>query len=502
MREVLSRHDSRKTATKILDDRKKSHDSPSLIRVGANSRRRLVNGVHNKMCRLAHILAICLVVAVSVLGQSAGAGEIVPGDNLVIEGIPKIPASLAQTVNRYTNAWGFRLAGWDLAKRELLFKNLAGSETWILRGDTPGMSPKLSFFIPTGVYDVYYQPQAKYLVYNHDTDGNDSFQFYLFDIATRKSTLITDGKSRNTEPVWSRAGDRIIYSSSPPNANGVHLAIVNPFDPKTVRLVAEGKGNYLKAYDWSPDDRQVVFCDFASNTASTLWAIDIATGVKTLLSQKSGKEHDYYDNPQFSADGSGIYVITDRDSEFRRLTYLELSTRQCKPLSDHIKWDVEDFKLSPDGRSIAYVTNEDGVSRLHLLETKTGKERAMPAMPVGIISDLQWHRNSTDVAFNFRAPRTPNDVYSVDTATGKVEQWYKGTTGGVDLEKLAEPMRISWKSFDGRMISGFLQRPPTSFGGKRPVIINIHGGPEEQYRPEFGYYNNYLLSEARLQINA
>lgn len=110
-----------------------------------------------------------------------------------------------------------------LTKRELLFKNLAGSETWILRGAVPNVSPKLSFVIPTGVYDVYYQPQAKYLVYNKDADGNDSFQFYLYDISTRKSTLITDGKSRNTEPVWSNRGDMMTYSSSPPNGNGVDL---------------------------------------------------------------------------------------------------------------------------------------------------------------------------------------------------------------------------------------------------------------------------------------
>jgi dipeptidyl aminopeptidase/acylaminoacyl peptidase len=447
------------------------------------------------MFRLTHVLAIAVLAASLVLGQSTGAGEIVPGDNLVTEGIPKIPGSLAQTVNRYTNAWGYRLAGWDLVKRELLFKNLVGSETWILRGDTPGVSPKLSFFIPTGVYDVYYQPQAKYLVYNHDTDGNDSFQFYLFDIATRKSTIITDGKSRNTEPVWSRAGDKIIYSSSPPNGNGVDLSVVNPFEPKTARLLADGKGNYLKAYDWSPDDRKVVFCDFASNTASTLWVLDVATGEKTLLSPKRAKEDDYYDNPQFNADGSGVYVITDRDSQFRRVAYLDLTTKRYSFLSDYIKWDVEDLRLSPDGRALAFVTNEDGVSRLHLLDTKTGRDKPVPSLPVGIISEVQWHSDSSDLAFNFRTPRTPNDVYSLDTGTGKLDHWYKGVTGGADLEKLPEPQRISWRSFDRQMISGFLFRPPPSFTGKRPVIINIHGGPEEQYRPEFGYYNNYLLSE-------
>ena len=52
---------------------------------------------------------------------------------------------------------------------------------------------------------------------------------------------------------------------------------------------------------------------------------------------------------------------------------------------------------------------------------------------------------------------------------------------------------VRWKSFDGRTISGFLYRPPAKFTGKRPVIINIHGGPESQFRPSFlGRYNYYL----------
>lgn len=452
------------------------------------------------MKRLCTILAILGLAGNCVLAQNANKAEIVPGDNLIVEGIAKIPASLAQTVNRYTNAYGFRLAGWDLTKREVLLKNLAGSETWILRADTPGVLPKLSLFIPTGVYDVYYQPQAKYLVYNRDTDGNDSFQFYFYDISTRKSTLITDGKSRNTEPVWSNRGDKIIYSSSPPNGNGVDLSIINPLDPKGARLVAEGKGNYLKAYDWSPDDHKVVFCNFASNTVSTLWTLDVVTGEKSLLSTKKGKEAEYYDYPQFSKDAAGIYVVTDRDSEFRRLAYLDLTTKQYKYLSDHINWDVEEFRLSPDGKTLAFVTNEDGISRLHILDTKSGKEKQSPSLTAGVISDLQWHNNSVDLAFNFRSPSTPNDVYSVDADTGKVAHWYKGVTGGIDLDKLPEPRQIKWKSFDDKMISGFLYRPPATFTGKRPVIVNIHGGPEEQYRPDFGYHNNYFLNELGIAL--
>ncbi|NES74112.1 MAG: S9 family peptidase, partial [Okeania sp. SIO2D1] len=64
----------------------------------------------------------------------------------------------------------------------------------------------------------------------------------------------------------------------------------------------------------------------------------------------------------------------------------------------------------------------------------------------------------------------------------------------------AQPELIRWPSFDNRQISGFLYRPPTKFTGKRPVIINIHGGPESQYRPTFLGRQNYYLDELGVAI--
>lgn len=63
------------------------------------------------MIRVAHILIISVLVANSGFAQTSNNGEIVPSDSFVVDGIPKIPTSLAQAVNRYTHAWGFRVAG-------------------------------------------------------------------------------------------------------------------------------------------------------------------------------------------------------------------------------------------------------------------------------------------------------------------------------------------------------------------------------------------------------
>src|SRR5262249_32769403 len=151
-----------------------------------------------------------------------------------------------------------------------------------------------------------------------------------------------------------------------------------------------------------------------------------------------------------------------------------------------INWDVDEFRLAPDGKTLAVTTNEDGISRLYLIAVDTLQRKPTPALPIGIVSDLKWRNNSADLAFNIKSPRTPNDVYSLNVTTGNIERWSKGVILGVEAEKLSQPEIIKWKSFDGISISGYLYRPPAAFTGKRPVIIDIHGGPVDQYRPVFG----------------
>jgi dipeptidyl aminopeptidase/acylaminoacyl peptidase len=439
----------------------------------------------------AMLVALLLAAGlVQVQAQSTA-----PSKNIESVGVPPIPASLAREIQPYNSIYGLPLAAWNPVKREIWLKGLS-SVTWVSRVASPGAAPETSalYIQSGGIYDIYFQPQNKYLAYTRDANGNESFQLYLYEISSSSTTLLSDGKSRNTEPVWSNAGDKIVYSSSPSGAQGVNLRLLDPFDPKTDRLLEKSSGGYLKAYAWSPDDQSVVYCDFSSNTASSLWLIDVVTGKKVLLSEKSDKP-ELYDFPQFSNDGKRVYVVTDHDSDFRRLAFIDLASRKIGYVPSPKQWDVEEFQLAPDGRNVAFITNEDGVSKLHLFDLLDSKEHEVPQLPVGIMSDPKWNRDSTEVAFNLKSPRSPNDVYSVNVRTGKAEHWAKSVTNGMDTSKFSQPEVIQWQSFDKRTLSGFLYRPSAKFKGKRPVIIDIHGGPEEQYRPTFLYEDNYLLDE-------
>jgi dipeptidyl aminopeptidase/acylaminoacyl peptidase len=88
----------------------------------------------------------------------------------------------------------------------------------------------------------------------------------------------------------------------------------------------------------------------------------------------------------------------------------------------------------------------------------------------------------------------------LDVTNGAVARWTESELGGVVAATLNEAELIKWKSFDGLEISGFLHRPAAKFTGKRPVIVQIHGGPESQSTPVFLGRNNYFLNELGVAI--
>ena len=448
------------------------------------------------MTKLFRYLAVPLL-ATFCLGQ----GEtVVPNERLVGEGIPPIPATLAAGVDRYNNFRSASLASWHPVRREMLIATRFADVPQLHLIRMPGGARTQLTFYPDAVSQGKYSPaQANFFIFSKDVGGGEFYQLYRFDFAGGETTLLTDGKSRNTVPVWSHPGDKLVYGSTRRTGKDVDLYVIDPANPNSDRLLAQLEGGGWEALDWSPDGSKILAQEQISANQSHLWIIDAATGEKTLLTAERATQISYSDG-RFSKDGKGVYTSTDKDSEFHRLTYIDIASKQHTYLSLHIPWDVEEFDLTEDGKLLAFVTNQDGYGVLHLLDTQTRKERSLPALPGGIIDGLHWHRNSRDLGFNVISARSPSDVYSLDVETGKLDRWTESETGGLNTANFVEPQLIHWKSWDGRSISGFLYRPPQKFKGKRPVMVNIHGGPEGQYRPGFLGRNNYYLNELGIAI--
>jgi dipeptidyl aminopeptidase/acylaminoacyl peptidase len=394
--------------------------------------------------------ASSLLQPASVIAQSPEV--IAPAENLVVDGVPTIPAKLAAEVRRYTESRSAGLADWHPVRREILISTRFGNTAQIHRVATPlGARTQLTFFDePIG--NASYEPTAgRYFLFSRDVGGNEFGQIYRYDLASGAVTLLTDGgRSQNGGRRWNTRGDRIAYGSTRRNGTDRDIYVMDPLNPTSGRLLLEVKGGGWGVSDWSPDDRQLLVGEYLSVNQSRFYLVDASSGNRSLLVPDE-RDTVAYGNARFSRDGRGVYLTTDAGSEFQRLAYVDLGTRRITPLTVSINWDVEGFELSPDGRTIAFA-------------------------------------------------RSPSDVYSLNPRTGTVTRWTESELGGLIASELAEPSLIRWRSFDGREITGFYYRPQARFTGKRPVIINIHGGPEGQYRPGFLGRGNYYLNELGVAV--
>lgn len=437
-------------------------------------------------------LAITLLVAQQEIAS--------PNENLVVEGVPPIPASLAEAVARYSDFRSASLAGWNPAQREMLISTRFADVPQIHLVKMAGGARTQLTFYPDAVTQASFDPRhGDSFVFSKDVGGGEFYQFYRYDLSSGDISLLTDGKSRNVGMVWAHGGDTIAYGSTRRDGNDVDIWVMSPAHPKTDHMLAQLEGGGWQALDWSRDGSKLLVMNEVSAEESYLWLMDANSGAKTELTPKDAvKVH--YESAAFSKDGKGIYVTTDKDSEFHRLAYMDLASGQYACLTSNIPWDVDEFDLSDDGRSIAFVANEDGFGVLHVLDTATRKQRSLPALPKGVISRVLWHKDNRNLGFNISSARSSSDVYSLDIETGKFDRWTFSETGGLNTSNFAEPDLIHWNSWDRRSISGFLYRPPAKFAGKHPVIINIHGGPEGQFRPTFLGRSDYYLNELGIAL--
>jgi dipeptidyl aminopeptidase/acylaminoacyl peptidase len=445
--------------------------------------------------------ALLLSVPLAVSAAAAQGATLVPGENLVVQGVPAIPASLAAEVRRYTEARAASFADWHPTRREILVSTRFGNVPQLHRVAAPGGArTQLTFFDEPIGAAVYEPREGRSFLFLKDVGGNEFAQIYRYDMADGRVTQLTEGeRAQNALPVWNHAGTQVAYWSTRRNGADRDVWVMDPADPSTARMVMQNTGGGWFVGDWSPDGRSLVVQEYESINRSHLWMVDVASGARTPLTAR-GADSVAYGGAEFSADGRSLYITTDAGGEFLRLARMDLQTRRVTPLTAGIPWDVDEFDVAPDGRTVAFVANEEGISRLYLLDAATGRHRPVAGIPVGVMSGLAWHPSGREIGFSLNSARSPTDAYSVDVQSGALTRWTESELGGLVASELSEPQLVRWPTFDARTISGFLYRPPARSTGRRPVIINIHGGPESQSQPVFLGRNNYFLNEMGVAI--
>jgi dipeptidyl aminopeptidase/acylaminoacyl peptidase len=425
-----------------------------------------------------------------------------PGDNLIVKNIPSISADISTEVRRYTESRSASAVDWHPSRREMLITTRFGNTAQLHYLKNPmGARTQITFFEePVG--NATFEPNnGNYFIFTRDVGGNEFAQMYRYDMSDGRSTLISDGgRSQNGNIRWNKAGNKILFSSTRRNGADRDFWIMNPMEPNSASLVMEVKGGGWNINDWSADEKKLLVSEGLSVNESHLYMYDMAAKTKFEIGPLSKKEKVVNGSARFSMDGKYIFFITDFGSDFRRLARMNADGSDIRYITTDIRWDIAGYDLKDDGTRVLFTTNEDGLGKVYLMETSNLTWQPITALPKGQIGGAAWRPRSEDFVFGFSSASNNSDIYTYSFESFQVERWTESELGGMVASNLQDEELVRWKSFDGLEISGFLYRPNPKFTGKRPVIINIHGGPEGQSRPGFQGRNNYFLEELGVAI--
>src|SRR6266853_764659 len=191
-----------------------------------------------------HLLSSCSIALLISLSHVASAQEtpgpatLKPGENLLVQGVPTIPAKIAEQANRYTEFRSAAVFSWHPQRREMLIGTRFADTVQIHEVKIPGGARTQLTFFPDRVSGAAYHPHTgDYFVFSKDIGGGEWFQLYRYETGSRDIVLLTDGKSHNLSATWSNKGDLIAYSSTRRNRADLDFYIMNPADKSTDRLL-------------------------------------------------------------------------------------------------------------------------------------------------------------------------------------------------------------------------------------------------------------------------
>ncbi|MDZ3832347.1 MAG: alpha/beta fold hydrolase [Sphingopyxis sp.] len=332
-----------------------------------------------------------------------------------------------------------------------------------------------------------------------DNNGDEYHDIHLTVRGTPDRLALTSGKARRIALKAADDRRRIAYAASP-EGSGIWQVVVHDLCGDTSGRVLATFDDSLLVQDWSPDGSKLVV-SLQGDDHHRLLLIDPVTGEEQLLLTSSSP----IGNARFSADGRKLFLVANGMSDYRALFQLDLDSGQLADISSALKRDVDFAILSPDRSLLALFVNWEGLSRVMLLDAvNLRKLDSAPDRSPGVVTDAAFSPDNRELVMTLTQPVSPSRTVTFDLQSGKVRALTGGLSdgGGVDLV----PQIVRYPTFDEdegkrREIPALLYLPPKRRDGARlPVVINAHGGPASQHRPEFSRTMHYYVTELGVAV--
>ena len=285
----------------------------------------------------------------------------------------------------------------------LVYESGTGGAEELLLLDRTGKTTPLP--LSGGSYNnPRFSPDGKFIGYDlFDESGNRDV--WVYNLALHQTTRFSLG-GRNSDPTWSPDGKEIAYTTF---VNGGYELVARPANGATGERVLVSSSAPVFARDWSSDDRFIVYDRFMSGyVAVSIWRVAVAAG--STPSEYIPGNGFSKQVPRISPDGKWIAYVSNESGQNQ--IYLESFPERTG------KWQVSTGggmqpRWSGDGRRIYFLSPDDKVMAADVTFTASGAQVnkiselfAVPPSLIGAGNPLDVTRDGSHFVLNARRPDT------------------------------------------------------------------------------------------------
>ncbi len=340
------------------------------------------------------------------------------------------------------------------------------------------------------IMTVTHAPNSDELIYAADRGGDENYHLFRMPSAGGPAVDLTPGDGVRAEfAMWSHDGNAFYYSC---NRRDPRVLDVYAYDMKSgqSRMVFENPGRDTLAAV-SRDGRFLALTRFYNVTNTDMLLYDVEKKELKPLSEHEGEI--IYASVGFSPDDKELYYLTDRDSDFTYLMKLDLTTNKAERVLSS-DWDVVFAGFSHNGRYLITATNEDGRTRIKMVDRESGKPVKLPDLPDGEISSISITRSEKLMSYSFQGDARPADLHVMNLSDGRSRQMTKSLKDNIQQDYLVDSCLLRYPARDQLQIPAYLYVPKGRAGEKLPAIIWVHGGPMGQSTKGFSALRQFFVN--------
>lgn len=357
-----------------------------------------------------------------------------------------------------------------------------------------GEEPVQRTHLPDRVWSLHAAPNGEDAFLTMDRGGDEQEQIFLLRKGEAEPVNLTrNPKARNQFGGVTPDGRTVVYASNARSAANFDICALDVQTGES-RIVLENSDSYNWPAALSPNGRYLLYNKLKGLSDNHLWMLDLETGEAKDVGTPGA--YAAYTQPAFLHGRDAFFLCTDEDSEFKYLAYYDIATGEMTKKYAS-SWDVESLAVSADDRYLAMMVNEDGYSALKVLDLARDAFVNIPQPPrgVGDYWHMSWSAQGHSLLFTLTSGTMPCNLWLLDLDAQSLTRVTRSEMAGIDPDELVDAELCHYTSFDGLTVPYWYYRAPGQQAGPRPVLIDIHGGPEGQERPMFAALTEYLVSQ-------